>query len=122
MKETTELGVWIAQTFGILFSKLRDGFQPGEDLLALLPQLITATPAFSGLQALDDEAAKADVQGVDDLFAAMATQLVSGGMKPLVANAITSGLKAGYLAYCASLQRPVTETSWIAPEEATDVA
>jgi len=108
MKETTELGAWIAQTFGILFMKLKDGFQPGEDLLALLPQLVTASPAFSGLQALDDEAAKADVQSVDDLFALMATHLVSGGMNPLVANAITSGLKAGYLAYCASLQRAPT--------------
>jgi hypothetical protein len=112
MKETTELGVWIAQTFGILFTQLKDGLQPS-DALALLPQLVTAGPAFSGLQALDDEAAKADVQSVDDLFALMATHLVSGGMKPLVANAITSGLKAGYLAYCASLQRtPVTE-GWV---------
>ncbi len=121
MKETTELGVWISQTVGILIAQLKDGLQPS-DALALLPQLITAGPAFSGLQTLDDEAAKADVQDVDDLFALMATHLVSGGIKPLVANAITSGLKAGYLAYCASLQRPVTESGWIAPEEATDVA
>ena len=104
MKETTELGVWISQTVGILIAQLKDGLQP------------------SGLHTLDDEAAKADVQDVDDLFALMATHLVSGGIKPLVANAITSGLKAGYLAYCASLQRPVTESGWIAPEEATDVA
>ena len=120
MKETTELGVWISQTAGILIAQLKDGLQPS-DALALLPQLVTAGPAFSGLQTLDDEAAKADVQDVDDLFALMATHLVSGGLKPLVANAITSGLKAGYLAYCASLQRaPVTE-EWTATQ-ATDVA
>lgn len=107
MKETTELGVWIAQTAGILISQLKDGLQPA-DALALLPQLVTAGPAFSGLQQLDDEAKKAEVQNVDDLFALMATQLVSNGLKPLVANAIMAGLKAGYLAYCASLQRGVT--------------
>lgn len=100
LKETGELVNYTTDTALLVKDRVKDGADV-QDAIALIPQLLGAGPAITGLSLLDDEARASTPVEVEALFNAQAQKLIDKGTKPHTAYAIISSAKAAYYTYAA---------------------
>ncbi len=74
-KEADELATGLAALVKAAMDALKDGWQMGEDLPALMAALVALGPAVDGLDQLDDEWAE-DPQSVARVAALLVAELV----------------------------------------------
>lgn len=55
-KESYEFGIGIAKTVGAIYSALKDGWQPGQDLPVVMQALLAdLVPSIQGIEKIADE-------------------------------------------------------------------
>jgi len=94
MKETIELGSFIAKTIDAAIAAAKGDQTLIERLTNFVPALISAQPAFAGIEAVDEEAEAAGKVGFDDLDTAIHSDLsnVNEPLRSILAKIITSGV------------------------------
>lgn len=98
LKETKEFFGFFVAIAVQSFVSLKDGFQ-AKDLIDYLDEILSAGPAFTGLDQLKSEAVAADRGDVEAMFTTYELDLIKAGLDEDLAAVIVSGLKTGYYAF-----------------------
>lgn len=75
--QTKELVAFLAGFLNTGKERLADGFQPLEDLVALLPLLLEAQPAFKGIDQIPEENATMELPQMQEIPPAIAARLAA---------------------------------------------
>ncbi len=94
MKETIELGQFIAKTIDAAIASAKGDQSLVERLTNFVPALISAQPAFAGIDGVDEEVKEASKDDFDSLTDSIYQDLSQVGMplRSVLANIIASGV------------------------------